>query len=62
MNKIQKTFKLDPKVIKVIHILSEKDNRSLVSVVENAVMSLANNRLTPEELLDIYNDSFIDKR
>lgn len=61
MIKVQKTFKLDPKVIKVIQILSEKDNRSLVSVVENAVMSLANNRLSPDELLEIYKDSYIDK-
>ena len=62
MNKIQKTFKLDPKVINVIQILAEKDNRSLVSVVETAVMSLANERLSPEQLLEIYNDSFLNKK
>lgn len=61
MRKVQKTFKLDPKVIKVIQILAEKDNRPLVNIVENAVMSLANVRLSPEELLEVYQDSFIDK-
>lgn len=60
-NKIPKTFKLDPKVIKVIQILAEKDNRPLVNIVENAVMSLANVRLSPEELLEVYKDSYIDK-
>jgi len=61
-NKIQKTFKLDPKVIKAIHVIAEKENKSFVTVVEHAIMAHANLKLTPEQLLDIYKDSFIDKR
>lgn len=60
-NKIVKTFRLDSKVVKAIHAIAEKDNRTFASVVEHAVMTLANARLTPEQLLDIYKDSFIDK-